>query len=113
MTLRAVWVRWLLVVFAIGCFVVGLLPRSSEWVDPATGDKVSERRVGVWFSPLYHRVDREFAQGGVRSGEEGINLLCLSSLLIFIGVVSVTIGLTGQYPPQSRLPAPDADQKKS
>jgi len=113
MTLRAAWVRWLLVVFAIGCFVVGLLPRSSEWVDPATGDKVSERRIGVWFSPLYHRADREFAKGGVRSGEIGINWLCLSSLVILIGVVSVAIGLMGGYPGQPRLPAPDADQQKS
>jgi hypothetical protein len=113
MTLRAAWVRWLLVVFAIGCFVVGLLPRSNEWVDPVTGDKVSERRVGVWFSPLYHRVDREFVQGGVRSGEIGINWLCLSSLVSFIGVVSVAIGLTGRYPGQPRLPAPDTDQQKS
>jgi hypothetical protein len=98
MTLRAAWLRWLLVVFAIGCFVsglvIGLYPESSEWVDPATGEKVSERWIGIRFSPFYHRVQRDFAEGGLQSFKEEVNWLCLSSLVIVIGVVSLTIGLS-------------------
>jgi hypothetical protein len=100
MTIRAVWFRWLIVVFAIGCFVIALFPQSSEWVDPAAGEPVSEFRVGVWFSPLYYRARREFARGGLKSYRDSLNWLSLSSLLIVIGVTSVAIGVTGECPPR-------------
>ncbi len=51
MTFWRDWVSWILPVLAVGCVVVGGFPQWSEWVDPANGDKVSERGHGLWFSP--------------------------------------------------------------
>src|SRR5947209_3965400 len=82
------WACWLLVVVALGCFVVGAFPQWSDWVDPANGDKVSERRYGLWFSPSYQYVHRDLAKGGFRT-EWGINWLSWSSLLMLIGFGSL------------------------
>jgi len=84
--LRLVSIRWLFLVVAIGCFVVGLFPQSSEWVDPANADKVSEHWLGIRLSPLYYSEHREFAQGGLRSETKTIGWLSLSGLVILLGV---------------------------
>jgi hypothetical protein len=87
-TLRPPWLRWLLVVAAIGCFIVGVFPHSRNWVDSASGEKISARWIGLWLSPLQYRVHRTSARGGIRI-EEGTNWLSLSSLVILLGVGSL------------------------
>lgn len=47
------WVAWCLLAAAVGCLGVALFPQWDAWVDPATGDRVSERRLGLWFSPVH------------------------------------------------------------
>src|SRR5437879_5335155 len=75
---------WLLLAFAIACFVVAAFPQWSDWVDPTNGDKVSERRHGLWFSPVYQHVHRVPPQGGFTTRDE-INWLSWSSLVVLIG----------------------------
>ena len=41
-------VSWLLLAGSVGCFVVAAFPQWGEWVDPQNGDRVSERRHGLW-----------------------------------------------------------------
>jgi hypothetical protein len=45
---------------------------------------------------LYHRVRREFAQGGLKSYREEFNWLSLSSLALVIGAMSGATGVTGK-----------------
>jgi hypothetical protein len=90
MTFWRDWISWLLIAFALGCFVVGLFPQWSDWVDPASGDKVSERRHGFWFSPSYLYTHRELVQGGF-TAKGTVNWLSWSSLVILIGVGSLQI----------------------
>jgi hypothetical protein len=82
MTFWRDWLCWLRLVVAVGCFVVDTFPQWSEWVDPATGDKVSER---LWFSPSYKYVHRDLAQGGFKK-ESGFEWL---SNVIAGGPISV------------------------
>ena len=42
------WLSWLLLAVALGCLVAGGFPRWSGGVDPATGDKVTELRLGLF-----------------------------------------------------------------
>ena len=82
------WACWLLLVLAIGCFVIGAFPQRSEWIDPAHGDKVSERRHGLWFSPSYQYVRRDhldLARGGGFDATFGPRWLSWSSLVMLIG----------------------------
>jgi hypothetical protein len=80
------WISWLLLVLAIACFVAGFFPQWSEWIDPITGDKVSERRHGLWFSPSYEHVRRDHvARGGGFDTRSGANWLSWSWLLIVVG----------------------------
>jgi hypothetical protein len=64
-------VAWLLLVAALGCFVVGGYPQWSESVDPATGDKLSEFRMGLWSSPVYESVHREYDRTRKQTDERG------------------------------------------
>ena len=84
MTFRRDKLSWFLLAFAIACFVIAAFPQWSDWVDPTNGDKVSERRHGFWFSPAYHHIYREHAQGGFIAQEE-IRWLSWSSFVILIG----------------------------
>jgi len=68
-----------------------LFPQWDEWVDPATGDRVSERRLGLWFSPAHQSVRREPPQGGFTS-RGGVNWLSWSSLLVVTGAVCFEAG---------------------
>jgi len=90
MSLWRDWVSWLLIVVAVGCLVVAAFPQWSDWVDPATGDKVRELRLGLWFSPFYQHVHRERANGGFIT-ESGVNWLSWSSLIVLLGLVSLEI----------------------
>lgn len=80
------WVSWGLLAAAVGCLGVGLFPRWDEWADPATGDRVSERRLGLWSSPAHQTVRREHPDGGF-AWRAGVNWLSWSSLLVVAGVV--------------------------
>jgi hypothetical protein len=90
-------VSWLLLALAIACLVIGAFPQWSEWVDPAQGDKVSECRLGFWFSPVYQQVRRDHRQvvgGTLKVGysiESGPNWLSWSTLVILIGLGSLGI----------------------
>src|SRR5688572_13081317 len=79
-------VSWCLLLVAVGCLGVALFPQWDEWVDPATGDRVSERRLGLWFSPVHQTERRDTAQGGF-TWRAGVNWLSWSSLLVVVGVV--------------------------
>src|SRR5262249_25963029 len=88
------WACWLLLVLAIGCFVIGTFPQWSEWIDPANGDKVSERRHGLWFSPSYKSVRRahlDLGRGGGFGTTSGPRWLSWSSLMILIGFVCLGV----------------------
>jgi hypothetical protein len=80
------WISWLLLAVALTCLVVGVFPQWSEWVDPLNGDRVSERRLGLWFSPVHQSVRREHPQGGF-TWEAGPNWVSWSSLLLVAGLV--------------------------
>jgi hypothetical protein len=90
-------VSWFLLALAIASFVVGAFPQWSDWVDAANGNKVSECRLGFWFSPLYQHVRRDHHQvigDTVKGGytiESGVNWLSWSSLVILIGLGSLGI----------------------
>src|SRR3954454_24763439 len=77
-------VSWLLLAFSIGCFTLAAFPQWNEWVDPQNRDKVSERRHGFWFSPVYLHIRREPAEGGFTAREE-IHWLSWSSVVILVG----------------------------
>jgi len=99
------WVSWLLIAVAVGCFVAGGFPQWSERVDPTTGDKVHELRLGLWFSPAYERVHREYDRTQSWNDERGfgesrdlgwetqsiINWLSWSSLAVVVGIGSLVI----------------------
>jgi hypothetical protein len=99
------WVSWLLLAVALGCFVAGGFPQWSEGVDPATGDQVKELRLGLWFSPAYEQVRREYdrSQGWDDERRVGasrhlgwetrsiINWLSWSSLALVIGLGSLVL----------------------
>jgi hypothetical protein len=103
MTFWRDWVSWLLIAVAAGCFVAGGLPQWSEGVDPATGDKLNELRVGFWFSPAYEHVRREYDHSPAQNDERGpgksrtfgwetqsgINWVSWSSLALVIGLGSL------------------------
>jgi hypothetical protein len=99
------WVSWLLLAVALGCFVAGGFPRRGEGVDPATGDKVTELRLGLWSSPAYEQVWREYDRSHAWDDERGsgksrqlgwerrstINWLSWSSLALAIGLGSLVM----------------------
>ena len=88
------WACWLLLVVAIGCFVIGAFPQGSEWIDPANGDKVSEWRYGLWFSPSYQYVQRDhldLPRGGEFDATFGPRWLSWSSLVILTGFVGLGV----------------------
>jgi hypothetical protein len=105
MTFWRDWVSWLLIAVAVGCFVAGGFPQWSEWVDPATGDKVNELRLGLWFSPAYEHVRRDIDRSDAWNDQRGsgvtrhlswktqstINWLSWSSLAVVIGLGSLVI----------------------
>jgi hypothetical protein len=109
MSFRRDWVSWLLIAVALGCFVAGGFPRWSEGVDPGTGDQVKELRLGLWFSPAYERVRREYDRSQAWNDARGIgesrhfgwetrstiNWLSWSSLALVIGLGGLVI-LTGR-----------------
>jgi hypothetical protein len=80
------WVTWCLLAAALGCLGVAVFPQWDEWVDPATGDRVSEQRLGLWFSPVHQTIRREPPEGGF-NWRGGVNWLSWSSLLVVVGVV--------------------------
>jgi hypothetical protein len=92
MRIRCDWIGLVLVAIAIGCFVVGALPRWSDWVDPANGDKISEWRTGFWSSPSFEYLHREYASGGFET-RSGLKWLSWSSLVILMGIVSWAVFL--------------------
>ena len=55
-------------------------------LDPATGDRVTEHRLGLWFSPVHRTIRRETPQGGF-TWRRDVNWLSWSSLLVVAGVV--------------------------
>ena len=77
----------LLLLVAVACFVAALLPGWSSSVDPATGDRRSEWRLGVAASPLYRHVrhDHELQRGGGFKIESGLNWFSWSMLLLLLG----------------------------
>ena len=98
-------VYWLLLAVALGCFVAGGLPQWSEGVDPATGDRVKELRLGLAFSPVYEQVPREYNRSQAWNDDRGvgvsrqlgwesrstINWLSWSSLALVIGLGSLVM----------------------
>jgi len=109
MTFLRDWACWLLLALAIGCFVIGVFPQWSEWIDPANGDKVSELRLGLWFSPSYEEVRREhLAPGRGRfDATFGPRWLSWSCLVILIGFVC--LGLIRWRLEQTARPQRQAD----
>src|SRR5262249_22029480 len=105
MTFWRDWVSWLLIAVALGWFVAGGLPRWSERVDPPTGDKITELKLGLWFSPAYEQVRREYDRVHAWEDERGsgtsrnigweaqsiINWLSWSSLAIVMGLGSLVM----------------------
>jgi hypothetical protein len=90
---------------------VALFPQRNEWVDPATGDRVIEHRMGLWFSPVHRSVRREHPQGGF-TWRAGINWFSWSSLLVVVGVVC--FGIARQRRSESRTSGIDtADVPRS
>ena len=87
MSLRRDWISWLLIALAVACVVVAAFPQWDDWVDPENGDKVSERRHGLWFSPIYQHVHRERAHGGFRTNT-GFTGWSWTWLVILLGAVS-------------------------
>jgi len=98
MTFYRDWVCWLLLAAALACFAIGLWPRWSDGVDPENGDKVSEFRLGLWDSPVYASVHREYlrtttdergtwtSRGGFK-WEAGVRWLAWSWLVVAAGFV--------------------------
>jgi hypothetical protein len=98
-------ISWLLIAVALGCFVAGAFPRWSERVDPATGDKFTELRLGLWFSPAYEQVRRDYDRSHAWDDQRGvgesrhrgwethahINWLSWSSFAVVIGLGSLMI----------------------
>src|SRR5437588_9664299 len=90
-------VSWLLLGSAVACLAVGAFPWWTEGVDPANGDKVSECRLGLWSSPLYQHVRRDYRHvvGGTVTGgyriESRPNWVSWSSLVILIGLSSLAL----------------------
>lgn len=104
MTFWRDWVCWFLFAVAVGCFLVGAFPQWSEWVDPANGDKISEWRCGLWFSPSYQYVHRDRSSGGFDT-QFGLNWLSWSSLLLLIGfggLGMIRLRLEKSVPPQGQ-----------
>jgi hypothetical protein len=97
MTLGRDRVSWLLLGSTVACFAVGAFPRWSEGVDPVSGDKVSECRLGFWSSPLYQHVRRDYRHvaGGMVTGgyriESRPNWVSWSSLVILIGLSGLAL----------------------
>lgn len=103
MTFWRDWGLWLLIVVASACFIAGGFPHWSAGVDPATGDKISELKLGLWFSPAYEQVRRDYDRSptGKQEGASGqsrrfgwqarssINWLSWSSLALVIGLASL------------------------
>jgi hypothetical protein len=87
MTFRRDWACWLLLTLGIACIGAGVFPQWHEWTDPENGDRVSERRHGLWSSPSYQHVRRDHvARGGGFDMESGLHWLSWSFLLIVVGV---------------------------
>jgi hypothetical protein len=86
-------------------FVAGGFPQWSERVDPATGDKIYEVRLGCWYSPAYEYVRRDYDRSQAWNDQRGfgesqhagwdtqsfINWLSWSSLAIAIGLGSLVL----------------------
>jgi hypothetical protein len=87
MALSRDWVAWFLLAVAIGCVAAATFPQWSEWVDPASGDRVSEQRFGLWFSPLYDYTWRELPRAGFHVRAK-LNWLSWSSLLLAAGLLA-------------------------
>jgi len=99
------WVSWLFIAVAVACFVAGGFPWWSERVDLPTGDKITELQLGLWFSPAYERVQREYNRSHTWNDERGsgvsrnlgweaqsiINWLSWSSLAIVVGLGSLVM----------------------
>ena len=81
------WMAWCMLTLAVICLGAALFPQWDEWTDPATGERVSERRLGIWSSPAHRSERRESPQGGF-TWRAGVNWLSWSSLLVVVGVVS-------------------------
>jgi hypothetical protein len=62
---------WALFFAALVAISVAAFPRSRDRVDPATGDRITERRLGIWSSPLHRRERRESPNGNVSIRSEG------------------------------------------
>jgi hypothetical protein len=69
---------------ALVCLALALSPQWDEQITPATGQRVSEMRLGLWSSPAYHAVRRESPDGFSWRG--GINWFSWSSLLVVVGI---------------------------
>jgi hypothetical protein len=100
---------------AIGSFVLGAFPQWSEWIDPANGDKISECRYGLWFSPSYQYVRRDHPDPARDGGFEatfGPRWFSWSSLVILVGFVC--LGMIRWRLEQTARPQrqADADQAK-
>jgi hypothetical protein len=96
---------WLLFILALIGLSVGLFPRSSEGIDPATGEQVKQRSLGLEFSPAYQSVRREWAQPtgfGVHI-ESGINFISWSMLSILLAAVC----LAGWWRARESAPRPE------
>ena len=105
MTFWRDWVSWLLLAVALGCLVAGGFPRWSERVDLPTGDKITELQLGLWFSPAYERVQRQYDRSHAWKDERGsgvsrklgweaqsiINWLSWSSLALVVGLGSLVM----------------------
>jgi hypothetical protein len=95
--------RWVLVLAAVACLVAGVFPRWAEWTDPATGDRVQERRNGLWSSPSYTRVRRDHPHGGSRV-EERVGWVSWSSLLVLAGLAGLEVVRQSGRPPGATQP---------
>jgi hypothetical protein len=104
MMFRRDWFSWLLIALAVACFVAALFPEWSKSVDPASGDKLSECRLGLWFSPFFLYSHHEHAQG-FRT-QTGINWVSWSSLVILVGLGSLRL-LRWRQARRSSKPTPN------
>jgi hypothetical protein len=86
--IRRDWLSWLLAALATVCFVAGLAPQGSRSID-ASGDKVTQVQLGLWFSPFFRYVYRAQANGFETQG--GINWISWSSVALLVAIISLRI----------------------
>jgi hypothetical protein len=89
MSISRNWLSGLLLAGALACLTAAFFPQSNEWIDSSSGDQVSERWLGLWFSPLQQTVRRVPAQGGFGGFTAQLNFQSWSGLLVIVGACAL------------------------